>query len=449
MGFSTHNPFLDKEISSYSYDTNDVIQEKLRRLQESQHQWQSLSLEKRAQRIQSLARRIENNKEELAKMATLEMGKPIRQARAEVEKSILALRTISEMGKQVLKSREVEAHYKKTEVRAEPLGVIFSIQPWNFPYWQALRMAACAWTAGNVILLKHANLVAGSAELLEKILDDGEPPLLINSRMSHEQAALIMSSRRVHGVTFTGSTKGGRSVAQAAGYGLKKCIMELGGSDAYIVMEDSDLDQAAQICVKARLINSGQSCVAAKRFFIEDTVAEEFRKKFLNYMSQQKVGNPLDEDTDVGPLASPQFVQSFEKQLTVAQELGARFYEVAPANKNFSSRGVLDFVENLKGFEEEELFGPVALFYRFQDVNQVVQVLNDGVYGLGAGVFTKNQNLADELSRKIHVGTFTVNSFVQSDPRTPFGGTRDSGFGREMGVEGLSEFVSWKVVGQA
>lgn len=449
MGFSTFNPYLEKEIANYEYDSNESIQNKLIRLQESQEHWQRLDPEARALRVRQLASQVEAAAEKLALQASMEMGKPLLQARAEVEKCVLALRTLADFAPAALRPRQASAQYKSTQVMAEPLGVILSIQPWNFPYWQILRMAACSWMAGNVILLKHANIVAGCADLLESVLNDGNAPLLLNSRMSHDQAALIMSSRRVNAVTFTGSTKGGRAVAQAAGYGLKKCVMELGGSDAYVVMADADLKLAASTCVKARLINSGQSCIAGKRFFVEHSIVEEFRKLFLDELSKRKAGDPLSEDTEIGPLASPQFVQSFEKQIKVAQESGAQFFEVAKVQKNFSSRGVLDFGTNLKGFEEEELFGPVAQFYRFQKLEDVIHVVNEGVYGLGGGIFTTNPETAKLASAQMKVGTFTVNSFVQSDPRVPFGGTRDSGFGREMGVEGLHDFVSWKVVGQS
>lgn len=449
MTFSTHDPFLGKDLKSFEYDTSEQIQMKLERLKKSQSKWKDFTALQRGQHVKDLAAKIETHKNDLARICSQEMGKPISQSRSEVEKCVMALKTMADMAPDFLKVQTVSAHYKQTQVVPDPVGVVFSIQPWNFPFWQVLRMSACAWMAGNVVLLKHANLVAGSAEKLGEILEDPQMPLLLNSRMSHEQAAEVMTSRNVQMVTFTGSTRGGKSVAESAGRNLKKCVLELGGSDAYIVLEDCDLDLAVQTCVKTRLINTGQSCIAGKRFFIHSSIYESFRAQFLRELSQMKAGNPLEESTQVGPLASSQFVESLEKQIQNAVSQGAQFYSVAPRKQNFSSRGVLDFGQNLKGFETEELFGPVALFYRFDQVDDVISVINEGPYGLGSGVFTQDNSKAQQIAAKVRVGTFTINSFVQSDPRAPFGGVRDSGFGREMGVQGLHDFVSWKVVGQA
>lgn len=449
MSFFTYDPFQQKQLQAYEYDSEAVIQSKLRQLQESQKTWGELSVVERAKYVRELAQRVSLCKERLATQASREMGKPISQSRTEVEKCVFALKSIAELAPEVLKSRSGESRYKATCVYPEPLGVVFSIQPWNFPYWQILRMAACAWMAGNVILLKHSNVVAGCAELLEQVLKrEGEKPLLLSSHMTHEQAALVMNSKLVQAVTFTGSTRGGRQVAQAAGYGLKKCVLELGGNDAYIVMADCDLEHAVKTCVQSRIINSGQSCIAGKRFFIDERIFKKFLELFTIEMRKQSSGNPFEEDVQVGPLAQPQFVESFEKQIQNAKDLGAEFIETFSRDGNFSSRGVLNFSDNLKAFEEEEVFGPVALMYRFKDVDHLIEVLNEGPFGLGAGIMTQDMQLAESVAQRVRVGTFVVNNFVQSDPRIPFGGTKDSGFGREMGAEGLCDFVSWKVVGK-
>ncbi len=448
MGFSTYDPFRQETLHRFEYDSESVIQEKLRQLHESQKYWSAFSVEKRAQRVLGLADRVLKNKETMAVQATREMGKPIAQARAEVEKCALALKVMAQMAPEYLKPRQVETQYKSTVVFPDAYGVVFSIQPWNFPYWQALRMSACAWMAGNVVLLKHATLVAGCGDLIESVVDDGEPPLLLNSYMTHEQAALVMSSKFVNAVTFTGSTEGGRNVAKAAGYGLKKCILELGGNDAYIVLADCNLETAVEVCVRARLINSGQSCIAGKRFYVEDKIYPQFRDRFIAEMKKQKSGNPMDLHIQVGPLASPHFVEGIEKQILNAKALGAQFHEVFSRQGGFSSRGVLDFGDNLRAFEDEEVFGPVALLYRFHHLDQVVSILNEGPFGLGGGVFTQDLDRARQLAQQVKVGTFAINTFVQSDPHAPFGGTRNSGFGRELGVEGLQDFINWKVVGQ-
>lgn len=449
MSFSTHDPYLNQDLQSFEYDSSEIIQMKLLRLQKSQSKWHLFSPEQRAKVVIELATKVEAHKEELARLCSKEMGKPVLQSRSELEKCIFALKTLAEFAPEALKQQTVSAHYKKTQIVPDSMGVVFSIQPWNFPYWQILRMSACAWMAGNVVLLKHSNLVAGSAKRLGEILDDPEIPLLINSPMNHDQAAEVIASPIVKMVTFTGSTKGGKAIAETAGRNLKKCVLELGGSDAYIVMKDCDLELAVKTCVKSRLINTGQSCIAGKRFFIESSLYETFRTQFLQEMSQMKAGNPLDESTQLGPLASSKFVDGIEEQIQKAIESGAKFHSVASRKDNFSSRGVLDFDKNLNGFEKEEIFGPVALFYRFEKLEDVIKVINEGPFGLGSGVFTQDMKKAHEIASAVNVGTFTINSFVQSDPRVPFGGTRESGFGREMGIQGLYDFVNWKVVGQA
>jgi len=450
MVFQTFNPFTQKALQSYEYHGLESALRELQKFQIQQDKWREQTLEKRAHRLHEVASRLMSRRDELARQASLEMGKPFAQAQAEVEKSARALQALADLGLKSLVSQEVPAHYRKTWLVPEPLGLIFSVQPWNFPYWQLFRMAAGAWMAGNLVVLKHADVVAGCAHLIDSVTNEGfDSPILLNLRLTHEDAAHVLGAPQVRAVTLTGSPQAGRRVAEIAGRHLKKCVLELGGSDAYLIAADCDLESTARICVQARLINSGQSCIAGKRFFADERIYERFREAFLNELRKLRRGDPFEASTQVGPLAAPRFVEALEVQVQKAQSQGAQFFATAKRDGNFSSQGLLDFADQLNAFEGEEVFGPVALLYRVRDWNKVVNVLNQGPFGLGGGAFTTDLSWGHEMARRIQVGTFVVNQFVQSDPRVPFGGTRDSGYGREMGTQGLFEFVSWKVVGQA
>lgn len=446
--FKTVNPYTNQELKEYSYHSLKETWEILKTLQETQNNWAELSPSSRGPILKNMASNFEAEKEVLARQASLEMGKPISSARAEVEKSIRALMTLAEIAPQVLKEKKVQAHYSETSIVPEPMGIIFSIQPWNFPYWQVLRMAATSLMAGNVILLKHSDQVAGCAELLEKICDRSEYQLLKSVRLTHENAARVIESPLVNMITFTGSTQGGRSVAQSAGRALKKCVLELGGSDAYIIMKDADLPNAIKQCALARLVNTGQSCVAGKRFFVHQDIKEKFLEGFLKAMKEFKKGDPLEEETQLGPLAQTRFHQQLLEQVERAAQLGAKLLIAQKEEAPFSPVGVLDFGPDLRGFEDQEIFGPMALLYEFDNVEDVIEVVNQGPFGLGGGVFTLNLQEAQRISSRVRVGSFAINTSTQSDPRLPFGGVRESGYGREMGIEGVMDFVSHKVIGR-
>lgn len=450
--FKTINPNDQSELSEYSFHSLSEAFEKIREFSKHQNTWESLSLEDRASHLRKLAAQLRLRKEIFAKQAALEMGKPISQGLAEVEKCAFAFETIADLAVHNLSEKVVEAHYKKTTVRPVPFGLVFSIQPWNFPFWQVLRMAACAWMAGNLVVLKHSTEVAGCAELIDQLCGLDGKKILLNLRLSHGDAAEVIKSSLIQAVTFTGSSSAGKSIAQTAGSALKKCILELGGSDAYLVMPDCDLELAVKTCVQSRLINSGQSCISAKRFFIHEKVFVEFKAQFKKALEAYRIGNPLDPETQIGPLAATRFLTTLMDQTKRANYAGAKLdwtQRELPRNGNYTQLGILDFGANLKVFENEEIFAPVASLYRFTDVDEVIDSINAGPFGLGAGIFTQDMKLADDVSRKVQCGTFVINSFVQSDPRVPFGGIKESGVGREMGVQGLHDFVNWKVVGQA
>lgn len=440
--FSTVNPFSQKTLQTYDFASFEQSRNLIESLTQTQKKWARLSFEQRAYHLQNIASQIEGKKKQWAEMATLEMGKPITQSLAEVEKCILALKEISQMACVELKTEIQKLSHGNFHVVASHHQVVFSIQPWNFPYWQVLRMAACAWMTGHTILLKHSDLVAGCAQLIEKVCDWENEKLLSLVHLKPEDIhRLILNSPEVGLVTFTGSTSVGEKIAETCGKALKKTILELGGNDAYIVMPDADLQKAANDCVTSRLINSGQSCVSAKRFYLHHSIKAPFLGIFEDLLKSKKVGDPMNPQTQVGPLASPAFFKKLEAQIQLAQSMGVPLKVV---NVNL---GYLDFGTQLRAFEAEEIFAPVACFYEFSDLDMVIEAINCGPYGLAGGIFTKNTSDIEKAARELQVGTFTVNSFSQSHPLLPFGGTKKSGISREMGTAGLHDFVSWKVVG--
>ncbi|MGZ3690851.1 MAG: aldehyde dehydrogenase family protein [Pseudobdellovibrio sp.] len=449
MNFYTINPYTQKNIKEYHYSLLPEAMKKVEQMAEAQKRWKAESVSKRAEFVKKISARILEDKVRLAEQASMEMGKPITQAIAEVEKCAGALGTIAELAEKELKVTEIKAHYTQTMLHPEPYGLIFSIQPWNFPYWQVLRMAACALMAGNLIVLKHADIVAGCAEMIEKICTFNEYTFILNLRLTHEDAAELIKSPLVKMITLTGSARAGKQIGAVAGAYLKKQVLELGGSDAYIILPDSHLEEAAKICVQGRLVNSGQSCIAAKRFFIHADVYEKFKTYFIENMKTYKVGDPTVKETQVGPLANAKFIRSLDQQISAAESKGAVFTEVIkPPSASFSRIGILEFGDKLEAFATEEVFGPVASFYKFHHLEQVITAVNNGIYGLGGAIFTQNLAVAEDAARRIETGTFVINGQVVSDARVPFGGVKESGLGREMGLVGLNDFVSWKVVGR-
>lgn len=449
--FQTVNPYTGAQLAVYERETISEALQKIESFSEMQTRWSELSAEERGERLLHVSERLRQQKNNLALQMCLEMGKPITQATLEIEKCAKSLELFIPLAIPQLAEKKIEAHYKHTIVRPEPYGLVLSIQPWNFPYWQLFRMAAAAWMAGNLVVLKHSDVTAGCAELIEKICQFDDLKLILNLKLSHEDTAEIIKSDAIHMVTLTGSTRAGQEVGAVAGAALKKQIFELGGSDAYIVLPDCDLPNAVQSCVKSRLTNSGQSCIAAKRFYIHESIFENFKGLFLKELSQYKMGNPELPETQIGPLATSKFADDLKRQIQKAISKGAKFtsagIQVEP-KPGFADVGVLDFGQELSAFETEEIFGPVASLYKFQDVQQVIKVINRGPYGLGGAVFTRNLPLAKTVSEQMKVGLFAINTTVQSDARAPFGGMKQSGVGRESSAIGLQEFISWKMIGQ-
>lgn len=452
MMLKSINPATGEVVRSYEEWEWAAVDEALDDAQTLWYQWRRSAVETRVNLLQALANELEQQKEGLAFTMALEMGKPLKEARAELEKCAWVCRYYAENGPDFLRSREVPTEYSRSYVSFQALGPVLAIMPWNFPFWQVFRFAVPALLAGNTVLLKHASNVPACALAIEQLfLDAGFPAkvfqtLLITSRKIDR----VIGDRRVQAVTFTGSTPAGRNVGGLAGRHLKKSVLELGGSDPYLILADADLDRAAALCVQARLANAGQSCISAKRFIVEAPVYEIFTEKVCALMKAAVVGDPMEESTQVGPLARNNLRLDLEAQVNNSVHKGARLLlggnpEAYPAA--FYPPTVLADVKPGMPAYHEELFGPVAVLIKASDADEAVCLANDTSFGLGAAVFTADAEKGRKLAEfELEAGCCFVNDFVRSDPRLPFGGIKESGYGRELGLWGLQEFMNIKTV---
>lgn len=413
--------------------------------------WKNTSFEERSILMKNVAANLRKNKNEYAKIAVLEMGKPISQAIYEIEKCAWVCEYYAENSHTFLQNEYIETDASESYIKFEPLGIILAIMPWNFPFWQVFRFAAPALMAGNACLLKHASNVPICALTIEEIFQKSNFPqnlfrtILINSSEVEE----IINHPKVKAATLTGSEFAGRQVAKYCGKLLKKSVMELGGSDPFIVLENADIDTAVKAGVTARLINNGQSCIAAKRFIVVEKVYNEFEKKFVNLMKSVKIGDPLDETTELGPVAREDLLKDLEYQVNQAIEKGA---VVLCGGKRHNRDGlfyeptVLTNVKKGMLVYDEEVFGPIASLIKVKDENEAIEIANDTKFGLGASLWTKDIEHAKKLIDKIEAGSVFINGMVKSDPRLPFGGIKNSGYGRELSHYGIKEFVNIKTV---
>ncbi len=409
------------------------------------------SIEARAAKLLRAADILDAERDFFARLMTTEMGKPIGSARDEVSKCARTCRYYAEQGAHHLADEYLETEAARSFVRYQPLGVVLAIMPWNFPFWQVFRFAAPALLAGNVGLLKHAANVPQCALAIEDVwrragFDADEfQTLLIESG----QVARVLSDGRVAAATLTGSEPAGSQVASLAGKLIKKTVLELGGSDPFIVMPSANLSEAVKVAVKSRTINNGQSCIAAKRFIVVEDIYDEFAQRFVAAMNELAVGDPLDEANDLGPLATPQILAELEAQVSDALAAGARL--VAGGQRlqrrgNFYPPTVLADIPSAARVYQEELFGPVALLFRARDLDDAIRLANDTEFGLGASAWTRNEAEAARFVEELEAGAVFINAMVASDPRLPFGGIKHSGYGRELGTQGIREFVNCKTV---
>jgi succinate-semialdehyde dehydrogenase/glutarate-semialdehyde dehydrogenase len=445
------NPADGSVVREYAEHTPAEVEDALRHAHTAFEHWRSAPLERRAEVLRAAGRLLRERKDELARLMAVEMGKPLAQGAAEAEKCAWVCDYYADTGAAHLAPEEIQSDASSSGVLFEPLGVVLAVMPWNFPLWQVFRFAAPALMAGNAGILKHASNVCGCALAIEDVLEDSGLPqgafraLLVGSG----RVASIIESPHVQAVTLTGSTPAGRAVAAKAGEALKKTVLELGGSDPYLVLEDADLDAAAETCAASRLINAGQSCIAAKRFVVVETVRAAFEERFVERMRARRMGDPLAEGTEVGPLARRDLRDDLHAQVQRTVEQGARVLlggRVPAGPGAFYPPTVLSGVTPGMAAHDEETFGPVAAVVPVPDEAEAVKVANRSPFGLGAAVFTRDRERGRRVARALEAGSVFVNGLVKSDPRLPFGGIKESGYGRELSRFGIREFVNVKTV---
>jgi succinate-semialdehyde dehydrogenase/glutarate-semialdehyde dehydrogenase len=455
MVLESINPTTEDVVETFEEFSDTAIDDALQQAYEAQRTWRNTTFGERAARLQATARGLRSQKTRLAELATREMGKPIVEAEAEVEKCAWNCDFYAEHAATFLADEHVATNAAESFVAFEPLGVVLAIMPWNFPFWQVIRFAAPALMAGNGAVLKHASNVPGCALALEELFKTAGLPhgLFRTVLVPGSKVEPLIGDRRISAVTLTGSSEVGERVASAAGRNLKKQVLELGGSDPFIVLADADLDAAVSTAVRARNQNNGQSCIAAKRFIVEEPIADRFTEKFAASVNALRVGDPMQRDTNVGPLAREDLREALSSQVERSVSSGAH---AVVGGKPLNGKGyfyaptVLDGVSETMPAFREETFGPVAAVIRAHDPQDAVRLANDTEYGLGAALWTGDVERAKELARQIEAGSVFINGMVASDPRIPFGGIKRSGYGRELGTYGIKEFVNIQtiVVGQ-
>jgi len=446
------NPTTGESIRKYSEATADQCGRAVRRADSAFRQWKKTGFGRRADLLKKAAAILRERAGRCGELMALEMGKVLKEGVSEAEKCALVCDYYAENGESFLASEDVETEGSRSYVAFRPLGVILAVMPWNFPFWQVFRFAAPALMAGNSCILKHASNVPGCALEIENIFREaGFPEGLFTTVLAgSNRVAGMISDPLVRAVTLTGSVPAGRAVASLAGKALKKTVMELGGSDPYIILEDADLERAASVCAASRLINSGQSCIAAKRFVVVEPVMNQFLEFLVGEMISRKIGNPLDEGVDIGPMARADLRDELHAQVESSLAMGA---ECALGGRVPEGKGAYYPATVLTGVREgmpaysDELFGPVASIITAADQREAIRIANDTSFGLGAAVFTSDPERGERIAvEEIESGNCFVNALVRSDPRLPFGGIRDSGYGRELSYFGIREFVNIKTV---
>ena len=446
---TTVNPATGKEISKYTPMGQDEVNRMVSKAVRAFPGWKK-DYEQRRSYIYNLVEYLKKNKSRLARTATAEMGKVLKESTSEVEKCAWALEFYADHGDSFLSDEVLNTDARKSFLTFEPLGVIGSIMPWNFPYWQALRFAAPCLMAGNVIVMKPSRLTIQSGIEIEKAFaESGIPDGIFQTIIGSIESANHLIDSPVSAVTFTGSTDAGAKVGQRAARNLKKCVLELGGSDPFIVLDDAIIENAAKGAVNGRFINCGQSCVASKRFFVGKNIAENFIEQFVKNTSNLKVGDPMSEETDIGPLSSQSGLETISEIVEDAKKKGAKVLlggSKIDGDGFFYEPTILTNIKPDMRIFREETFGPVAPITIVDDESEAVRLANDIEFGLGASIWTRDLTKADKMSRRIESGIVSVNNVVLSDPRIPFGGIKHSGFGRELSRYGILEFVNIKSV---
>ncbi|MGK0297796.1 MAG: succinate-semialdehyde dehydrogenase/glutarate-semialdehyde dehydrogenase [Gammaproteobacteria bacterium] len=446
------NPANNEKIAEYDEHTDNEIHTILKQGSQAYLEWRKLSFSIRSDFMHKAAISLRKHADEYSKLITQEMGKPLNQSLAEIEKCAFICDFYADNTESFLNDLIIKSDASKSFVTFQPIGLVLAVMPWNFPFWQVFRFAVPALMAGNAGLLKHSSNVTGCALAIEQVFKNAgfDNGLFQTLKISSNKVAKIIEHPLVQAVTLTGSGAAGRAVAEKAGQMLKKSVLELGGSDAYLILDDADLDIAVPACVTSRLINSGQSCIAAKRFIVVESIKNEFESRFVELMKQKKLGDPMTNQIDVGPQAREDLRNELHQQVITSIEKGAICLlggEIPNLPGAYYPPTILTNVTKGMPAHDEELFGPVAAIISAKDEKHAVEIANDSIFGLGAAVFTQDIKKGERIAaRELEAGCCFLNDFVKSDPRLPFGGIKQSGYGRELSYFGIQEFVNIKTV---
>ncbi|MBA2660357.1 MAG: NAD-dependent succinate-semialdehyde dehydrogenase [Nitrosospira sp.] len=451
MPYISLNPATNKTLKTYTSWDSHHLAIALEQAHDAQRTWAQTTFSERAELMNRAAMLLHERGNEYARLMAMEMGKPLREGRAETEKCALACDYYAVHAEHFMQIEMVQTDANKSYVSYDPIGVVLGVMPWNFPFFQVIRFAAPSLMAGNGCVLKHAASVPQCALALEQLFLDAGFPLHLFTTLMIDAADVVeaIASHHVHAVTLTGSESAGREVASHAGQHLKKCVLELGGSDAFIILGDADLEQAASFAVRSRFQNCGQSCIAAKRIIPVAEIADEFVSLFIEKAADLKMGDPMSETTQLGPMARLDLREDLHQQVTDSIAQGAQAVlgcEPAPGEGAFYPPSILDRVTAKTRAYHEELFGPVAAVIRATDEEEAIHIANDTRFGLGSSIWGRDSQHAEKLAQRIQTGCSFINGMVRSDPRLPFGGTKASGFGRELSYHGIREFVNIKTV---
>lgn len=445
---NTTNPFNNKSLNSYTLFTEQQVENSLELADSCFSTWKKTSVSERTSLLSVLGDLLNKNKAEFSELMTLEMGKPISQSRAEIEKCITLCDFYETNAESFLADDIIETEAEESYISYDPLGTILAVMPWNYPFWQVLRFAIPTVTAGNTVLLKHASNVTGCALAIQELFEQAGYPkgcfqtLLVD----HKTIASIISNDIVKAVSLTGSEKAGKSIAEIAGKNLKKCVLELGGNNACIILDDADLDTYMDTIVNARMQNTGQSCIAAKRFIVTEGIHDTFIKRFKAKIENLRYSNPLDENTTISTLAREDLAEDLQKQVDDAISKGAQVVVGNSRNKSYFEATLLTNATPEMDVFKEETFGPVAPVFKVKNLDEALKLAGNSKFGLGTMVFTKDIETVSKKVIEINDGAFFINELVKSDSRLPFGGTKASGYGRELSQEGIREFVNVKTV---
>ncbi len=452
MNLISINPANNKKLNSYQEISKDSINQIIDSSFNTFLEWRNKSFSYRAKKMRCLAELLKQKKEELGLLMTKEMGKPIKQSIAEAEKCAWVCEYYADNAEQFLSQKEIPTESTKSFISFQPIGIVLAIMPWNFPFWQVFRFASPALMAGNVGILKHASNVQGCAIEIEKLfLEAGFPKFAFsNLVIGSKKVSNVIKNSKISAVTLTGSTPAGKSVASLAGSLLKKTVLELGGNDPYVILEDADLDNAVKSCIAGRMLNAGQSCIAAKRFIVVQSCLKEFIDNVHNEIKKMKMGDPINPDINIGPMVNNIARDELHQQVIISIEKGAKLLfggKIPQIDGAFYPPTLLvDVIPGMPAFDDE-LFGPVAVVISAKDQSHAIELANKTNFGLGAAIFTRDLDKGENIATKeLEAGSCFVNDFVKSDPRLPFGGIKESGYGRELSEFGIQEFVNIKSV---